>query len=146
MMRCPTCNGSTLRPERREVGSPLVVCYDCQGTGKVPYPHCSESDGFSASRVTFYAALYPVLRQRAYELGYALTLHGTLTKDLDVLAAPWTEAAVPADELASALVEAAGGFTSHPPSDKPHGRKAWTIYLGSSGGYVDLSVMPRGGG
>lgn len=145
MMRCPTCNGSTLRPERPEVGSPLVVCYDCLGTGKVPYPSRSPSDGFCASRVTFYAALYPVLRQRAYELGYALALHGTLTKDLDVLAAPWTEAAVSADDLAAALVEAAGGFTSSPPSNKPHGRKAWTIYLGSSGGYVDLSVMPRGG-
>lgn len=146
MMRCPTCNGTKLRPARNEVGAPLVECYDCEGTGKVPYPSRSPSDGFCASRVTFYAALYPVLRQRAYELGYALAIHGTLTKDLDVLAVPWTESAVSAADLAAALVEAAGGFTSRPPSDKPHGRKAWTIHLGSSGGYVDLSVMPRGGG
>jgi hypothetical protein len=145
---CPTCRGHGRLwhgAEADTIGSVGTPCGDCSGTGKVAFDHCSSRDGFVASRVTFYASLYPVLREVAYRCGYALCLHGSLAKDLDVLAVPWTEAAVSESELVHALVEAAGGFASpgEPPTDKPHGRRAWTIHLGRDGGYVDLSVMPR---
>ena len=103
------------------------------------------ADGFIAERTTFYAGLYPRLREVARQHGYALALHGTLAKDLDVLAAPWTEEAVDEGTLVKALVECAGGFIA-PGSGrehKPHGRMAWAIHLGRAGGYIDLSVMPR---
>ena len=105
-------------------------------------------DGYVASRTPYYASLYPVLRQAAREHGYALALHGSLTKDLDVLAVPWVEGASDPVTLAHAVCEAAGGFIElridlgQNPKQMPHGRLAWTIQLGSNGGYVDLSVMP----
>lgn len=106
-----------------------------------------DPDGFCATRATFYAALYPVLRDAARQCGYALPVHGSLTKDLDVVAVPWVQDATSPRELLRALVEAAGGFTvgsrsprHHP---KPHGRIAYTIHLGTTGGYVDVSIMPR---
>lgn len=106
-------------------------------------------DGYVASRMPYYAALYPRIRQVAYERGYALALHGSLTKDLDVLAVPWVEEACDPYELAHAICEEAGGLiekrddNGRNPHVKPHGRLAWTIQLGAEGGYIDLSVMPR---
>lgn len=111
-----------------------------------PFDELSALDGIVSSRTTFYAALYPSLRQAARELGWALALHGSLSKDLDLLAVPWTEDAASEDALVRAIVEAASGFISRSDKDtreKPHGRRAYTIHLGSSGGYVDLSVMPQ---
>lgn len=99
-------------------------------------------DGFVASAVVWHAALYPKLREVAYRHGYALALHGSLTKDLDVLAVPWVEHASPEVELVRSLVECAGGFLTET-TPKPHGRVVYTIVLGEGGGYVDLSVVPR---
>lgn len=101
-----------------------------------------------------YAMLYVSLRERARELGYVLALHGSLVRDLDLVAVPWTEEAVPAEELAGAIIEASGGFiinredadpydfTRRCPQPKPHGRLAWSIHL-AGGPYIDLSITPR---
>ncbi len=102
------------------------------------------SDGFLLEKSAFYASLYPTLRQVAREYGYALALHGSLVKDLDVLAVPWTKDACDAETLAEALRACSGGFfVGGDATAMPHGRLAWTIHLGAPGGYIDLSVMPR---
>jgi hypothetical protein len=118
------------------------------------------ADGFVAERMTFYAALYPKLREVARQHGYALALHGSLCKDLDVIAVPWVEDAADEATLVEAVAQTIGGmmvvggrhapdgkgFVPAPPRTmKPHGRAAWTIFLGGTGGYIDLSVMPRTG-
>lgn len=116
-----------------------------------PFDRLAE-DGMVATRTTF----YPKLREVARRHGYALALHGTLAKDLDVVAVPWVEDAADEDTLVRALVERCGGYVSAggrrvdgewrkvgARTEKPHGRAAWTIHLGGNGGYVDLSVMPR---
>lgn len=104
-----------------------------------------------------YELLIEPLREKARELGYALGVHGTLKRDIDLIACPWTAEAVPAHDLADALLGVAGNvhgiaFLSPPedklyqragcPGYKPHGRLCWTIHLGG-GPYIDLSVMPR---
>lgn len=112
--------------------------------GRKPYDRQGK-DGYYAEKVIYYATLYPRLREVAAQHGYALALHGSLQKDLDVLAVPWVEDASPVQELVEALVERCGGFLTGPPYEraKPHGRAAWSIMLGGCvGGYVDLSVMP----
>lgn len=111
---------------------------------------------FAATKVTYYAVLYQELRAEAYLHGYALALHGSLQKDLDVVAIPWVAGAASEETLVKALCEKASGciipggqfrdgqwHTVTDPGWKPHGRKAYTILLmGHDGGYVDLSVMP----
>lgn len=99
------------------------------------------------------------LRARARELGYAIGVHGSLARDIDLIAVPWTAAAASADELAAALLataEAVNGcaftindsdarpndYTRRNPEPKPHGRLAWSIHLGG-GPFIDLSIMPR---
>lgn len=127
-----------------------------------------------ATRAPFYACLYHGLCEVARAHGYALAIHGTVTRDLDLVAVPWTEAAVDALTLRDALMKHIGacdyeGITRRTHGDdenfvqqivahvraaekeprdetgaaiKPHGRRAWNLYL-DFGAKVDLSVMPR---
>lgn len=99
-----------------------------------------------------FAALYPTLCKAAREYGYALAIHGTLQRDMDLIAVPWTDTAMPSDELVEALIGVSDGWIIHraegndlndgtSPKQKPHGRVAWSIYI-SEGVYLDLSVMP----
>jgi len=44
-----------------------------------------------AASAAFYAVVYPTLRDVAKLHGYALAIHGTMTRDFDLVAIPWTE-------------------------------------------------------
>jgi hypothetical protein len=94
--------------------------------------------------------LYNALTVRARELGYALTLHGSMNRDLDIVAVPWSDDAAPATSLVDAMVKASYGIIApHEQPDlpyrRPHGRLCWPIRL-VGGHYIDLSVMPLTGG
>lgn len=107
-----------------------------------------------------YEQLIGPLREKAGELGYALGVHGSLKRDIDLIACPWTDAAVDAKTLAEAIRVAAaehnGGIAFMTPLEagdewhqdgcqpygRPHGRRGWCFHLGG-GPYIDLSVMPR---
>lgn len=76
---------------------------------------------------------------------YALALHGSLQRDLDLIAIPWIEEAVEPIALIKALCEEFDVDANHDvnvPGIKPHGRLAWTIPLWW-GAYLDVSVIPR---
>ena len=94
-----------------------------------------------------YVACYPVLAEKARELGYALAIHGSVSRDFDLVAIPWRDGAVSALELVAALAEifALGDRwpTSIPslPEKKPHGRVAYLLDTGF-GSQIDLSIMP----
>lgn len=103
-------------------------------------------------RSAIYAPLVPWLRERAWELGYSLGLHGSMRRDLDIIAAPWIQDACGAEMLAHELAATADGVVTVRGQDgkpKPHGRTAWVIYLWRAptdalgAPYIDLSVMPR---
>ena len=103
-----------------------------------------------------YCCLYPKLAEVAREHGYALAIHGTMARDLDLIAIPWTDSVCCAEQLVSAIVEAcsghqptAGRFDGEKwhsvdmskPASHPHGRLVWTILL-QGGAFIDLGVMP----
>jgi hypothetical protein len=96
----------------------------------------------SKSRAAAYAVIYEELRPVARKCGYALALHGSLAKDLDIVAVPWTEKATSQEVLVKALCRNVGACTVGNVGDKPHGRKAWTLLFGGSQQYIDLSIMP----
>ena len=56
-----------------------------------------------------FLGLLPTIREAARELGYAIGLHGSLARDFDIIAVPWTEDAAHPDDLAKAIYKAAGG-------------------------------------
>lgn len=102
----------------------------------------------------------PALKAVARSLGYALGVHGSLSRDIDVIAAPWVPTAVDAPTLAAALRDelervtgktafwmddpsaTPGDYTRRNPQARPHGRLAWAIHVAGLGTYVDLSVLP----
>ncbi len=96
-----------------------------------------------------YAKTILPLRDVARCLGYALAVHGSLKRDIDLVAIPWTDGAADAEALADALLaetERIIGFAVYGndgpfPRPKPHGRRCWTIHF--NGTYIDLSVMPK---
>ncbi len=94
-----------------------------------------------------YAAFYPMLAEIARENGYALAIHGTVTRDFDLIAIPWVKECVSSDTLIHLIANYAAMFyfdKKHSligPEIKEHGRKAWSILMGN-GAVIDFSVMP----
>lgn len=93
-----------------------------------------------------------LLRDAARAHGYALAVHGSLSRDLDLIAVPWTNEASDLDSIVSALAAAtkeatgwghvSGRSDNSWRTDKPHGRIAVTI-LASAELSLDISFMPR---
>lgn len=80
--------------------------------------------------------------------GYAVAVHGSQIRDLDLIAVPWRETAIDAYLIAQIIAAAIPGVLQGEPEKKPYGRIGFTIYprwaYGFDRWYVDLSVMPRG--
>lgn len=97
-----------------------------------------------------FASMYVRLCELTRAHGYALTVHGTMSLDFDLVAIPWTNEAVEEHTLAKLIAEelnmfAGEGFEKfhETPVLKPHGRLSWILYFGNHA-YIDLSVMSRG--
>lgn len=103
----------------------------------------------------FYRAILPNLITEARYYGYALGVHGSLRRDLDLIAVPWTEEHADKDDLARGLQEAACGLWEEKYywGPKPCGRIAasfpicWTersdaFPRETNLGHIDLSIMP----
>lgn len=101
-----------------------------------------------------YLWLIPLMTEIAREYGYALAVHGSVNRDLDLIAVPWVEEAKSAIELVEALRQcisgnirafvkgADGNDIRVNPENKPHGRVSWAIQMQYPHLYIDLSVMP----
>jgi len=100
-----------------------------------------------------YAKTFTVARCIAWSEGYAMLLNGSFTRDLDLLAVPWTEHAAEPEHLVKRIVLALDDLevlTKRPgelsqANERPHGRLSWTLTFKTFGDprFVDLSVMPR---
>ena len=53
----------------------------------------------SCGKAAFYASIYDDLRKAAMDCGWSLGIHGSLANDMDLMAMPWTEEAVPPEVL-----------------------------------------------
>lgn len=60
----------------------------------------------------FYESRLPYIRSAARRCGYAIGLHGSCRRDLDLMAMPWRDCAVSPDELAKTIQYAACGITA----------------------------------
>lgn len=94
-----------------------------------------------------FACMLPILQEKVRPLGYALAVHGSMNRDFDLIAVPWSEGCVaPASDVWRAIFDAVSPFRKNMkewgPEKKPHGRVAWVIPL-IGGAAIDLSVMPR---
>lgn len=101
----------------------------------------------------FYREVLPAMRVAARAHGYALGVHGSMRRDLDLIASPWVAVHSDKNVLARSIQTAACGMSNErydwesiPP--KPCGRVGtvfpicWVEWTETSVGHVDLAVMP----
>lgn len=97
----------------------------------------------------WYVMAYTKLDRIAWRHGYALSLHGSMSRDLDLVAIPWTDDADSPEKLVEAIRKFVIAKTDvnlkiAPPKVMPHGRISYIIPVGyGENFYFDLSIMPR---
>lgn len=79
----------------------------------------------------------------ARECGYAVGLHGSMKRDCDMIAVPWTDEAVLAFDLIDHLCTALNAKVVGPVAGKPHGRLGWNLQVDGYVKVIDISVVPR---
>jgi hypothetical protein len=94
-----------------------------------------------------YARIYTVIRLLAWQEGYAAMMHGSFTRDLDIVAVPWTDKACEPEHLVRRVLASNLNLSEADPGkpgSKPHGRLVWTLMLPEFGDprFVDFSIMP----
>jgi hypothetical protein len=98
----------------------------------------------------FFESRLPTIRASVKELGWGIGVHGSMERDLDLIAIPWTTKACDKNKLAQTIGEAACGMAHHEYQweVKPNGRLAtsisccWTPWPEIPGsGHIDLSIM-----
>lgn len=96
----------------------------------------------------YYKSIIPRIRKIAREHGYAVAIHGSMKRDLDVMAMPWVDNAKAPESLAMALMKEFLGhsymrvYLKKQKYGKPHGRLTYILPV-KGRGWIDLSVMPR---
>lgn len=122
-----------------------VQCLTC-GTVQPAAPAVLDKATRSSKPQIGYLLLWQQLREVAVSHGYALAVHGSLSRDLDLIAVPWADHASDPETLLQAILEQ-GQLHAVPgrsePTAKPWGRLAYVLFPGGAT-YVDLSIMPRG--
>lgn len=96
-----------------------------------------------ASYAPMYCALYPRLAEISRQHGYALAVHGTLQRDMDLTCIPWTESPSDPDVVIKSMTEEFSLRTVGDPDVTLHGRQRWTITVGFGECFIDISFMPR---
>lgn len=91
------------------------------------------------------AALYPELCKLFQKNGYALAVHGSLAKDLDLIAVPWvgtvTDPVDVVEQIKEQFTVREGGTSEI----RAHGRLVFTLCIGFGDCSIDLSFFPYKG-
>lgn len=88
------------------------------------------------------AACYPILAKIFVTHGYALAVHGSLGRDLDLIAVPWVDKPSDIPTVIAAVHAECAVRIIGDPEQKPHGRIAYTLSVGFGECAVDLSFIP----
>jgi len=96
-----------------------------------------------------YAVYFPFLKEIALKYGYNLVIHGSMNRDMDLIAIPWNNELRPHLEMITEMSDFIGGEIMINDdkrlfSDKPHGRVVYVIdiYRGgylSGGGFAEMT-------
>lgn len=89
-----------------------------------------------------YVSIYPGLAQICRLHGYALSVHGSVQRDFDLIAIPWVEDAGSPEEVVAEIIKTFAITVSGHPDTTHHGRIRYGLCLCGEG-FVDLGFMPR---
>jgi len=91
---------------------------------------------------TVCAAMYHEIAEVARKHGYALAIHGSLQRDFDLIAIPWTESPAQPEIVVAELTAEFGLKSVGDIGHKPHGRIVYTLACGWGECFLDLGFMP----
>lgn len=97
-------------------------------------------------RAALYAALCEDIRNAAMDCGWAVALHGSLSRDMDIMAMPWVENCTDADTMIDTIIKRCFGdniiseYGKKVDMTKPHGRVCYLIPIYDDY-YLDISIM-----
>lgn len=112
------------------------------------------------AKPSYYAIMFEPLKTIALKYGYNLVLHGSLNRDMDLIAIPWIEEIGSVDQMIKEFCDYVGGEISEDCTAITfHGRKHFVIdiyrggyqqgsgfsrltYLKDPETYIDISVTP----
>ena len=124
-----------------------LYCSDCHCLRKPHDGKCWKCDNvlFAPAKGWEDLKLPPVnkIRRLARVAGYAIAIHGSQERDLDLVAIPWVGNAVNAKELMTYIAVGLGGKIIGEIEIKPHGRLACNIQMDGWFKLIDLSVTPK---
>ena len=93
--------------------------------------------------------ILPLMRVAAAKQRWTIAVHGSLNRDIDLIAVPWENGAMEMDKFTALICGVISGITGsciqhNAWTVKPHGRMAKTllVYCGENHMSIDLSVMP----
>lgn len=95
-----------------------------------------------ANNAPTYMCLYPGLAEIARANGYALAVHGSLARDMDLIAVPWIYSPTSPEMVIAAIESAYGIRRIGELTAAPHGRMVQTIGIQFGECFIDLSFMP----
>lgn len=103
-----------------------------------------------------YGTYYCQMKEIARSCGYNLLLHGSMSRDLDLVAIPWIEQASSHQDLLDQLCKGMGFKLDgqawyNTKEEKPHNRLSYVIMTSeweddgekSKSSYIDISIMKR---
>ena len=107
------------------------------------------------AKPALYAFYYETLKGIAKEYGYNLVLHGSMARDLDLIAIPWSAELGDVDEMVTKFAEVLGGWvmpqTEAQMNCFPHGRQSRIVNINrdwimdkntDQQYYIDISIIP----
>lgn len=93
-----------------------------------------------------YAKFFTIARIIAWQHGYALAMHGSFTRDLDLVLIPWAKVANDPESVVLHLASSTDtALQEKEPTEKEHGRLCWSLLFKgfTDPRWVDLSFMPH---
>jgi len=89
-----------------------------------------------------YERIIPIIRETARKYGYAVGVHGSLKRDLDLIVVPWVSKTKSVKKMIKAIqLSISSCYEGNPKTVKrPHGRTAYVIHIGRHA-YIDLSII-----
>ena len=121
----------------------------------IEHPEDPKDDGTKVPGFT-YAWMIPYITRIGRRHGYAIAVHGSMGRDLDLVAIPWVPDANSAEALVSDVAKLTNGRIKRNDgtlclgecddncgTPREHGRMAYTIIFKGACHYIDLSVMPK---
>ena len=88
------------------------------------------------------ACMYTELATIARAHGYALAVHGSLARDLDLIAIPWIEDPSTPQEVIDQMCKHYSITQAGEPTEKHHGRLAFSLVVQFGECMIDISFIP----